>query len=76
VMDQTLTIHPLANARGAQQFRRSLFEDAGAHPRLDVFAGLGFQDDVVDPRQGQQVAESQPSRSRSDNRDSGAHRCA
>ena len=48
VMDQPLAVHPFADARRPQQVRRPLFEDAGAHPRLDVFPGMGLEDDVVD----------------------------
>ena len=48
VVDQPLAMGPRADADLVQQFDRALLEQAGADPRQHVFAGLPFQDHVVD----------------------------
>ena len=48
VVDQALAMGPRAGADLVQQLDRAFLEQAGADPRQHVFAGLPFQDHVVD----------------------------
>src|SRR5262249_17171990 len=48
-VDQAFAAHPLAESGLIQQIDAALFEHAGANPRLDVFAGVAFEDDRIDP---------------------------
>ena len=69
VMDQSLTAHALAHARGVQQIHGALFEDAGANAIFDILARLRFHYDGLDPFQMEQVRQQKTGRSRANDAD-------
>ena len=57
VMDETVGMHPGADARLIEQVHRDLLDDAGADAAEHVIGGLPFQDDIVDAAFVQKLAE-------------------
>jgi hypothetical protein len=45
VMEEGLALEALADARFDHQVNRALFEQAGAQPRFDIFAGAKLEND-------------------------------
>jgi hypothetical protein len=50
-----------------------LFDDAGAHPAKNVFAGLSLEDDVIDAVFVEELAEQKSRRAGSNNGDLRSH---
>jgi len=73
VMDQSLSPHPLADARFVEHVRRSLLQHAGPDAAFDILAAAGFDHDGFDALQPQQATKQQSRRARSDNSDLGSH---
>ncbi len=71
VMGQAFGVHALANPGLAQQFDHALLQHSGADAAQDVFRGLAFEDDSVDPGVVQQLAEQQARGACTDNGDLG-----
>jgi hypothetical protein len=73
VVAQALAGHPLPDAGLGEDVDRTLLEDAGPDPRLDVRPGPVLQDDRLDAAPREQLAQRQAGRAGSDDRDLGAH---
>ncbi len=73
VMKQTLAHHALAYAHLVQYVNGLMFQNAGAHPALDVLTALGLQHDGLDAAQVQEVREQQSGRTGANNCNLGAH---
>jgi hypothetical protein len=56
-VDETIGVHPLADADLVQQIHRDLFDDAGAHAAKHMFRGLSLEDDIVDAATLKELAE-------------------
>ncbi len=72
-MRHALLVHPRADAGLAQRLRGAVFQDAGAHPMLDVVTVAAFQDRRLDALQMKQLREEQPGRPRADDHHLSAH---
>ena len=72
-MHLAFLVQPLGDAGLAQQIDRALFEHAGADAAKYVVGALTLDDDVVDTRAGEQLAQQQPGGARADDDDLGAH---
>jgi hypothetical protein len=72
-MHEAVLVHPCADACLVEQVHRDLFDDAGAHPAENVFAGLSLQDDVIDAVFVQELAEQESRRAGSNNGDLSSH---
>ncbi len=73
VVDQTLLVHPLAAAGAVEQVDGPDLQHPGANAPENVVAVDAVEDDVVDTRIGEQLAEQQPGRAGADDNDLGAH---
>ena len=65
-------MHARADARLVKQIDRDLLDDAGANAAEHVFAGLPFENDIVDAMLVQELTEQESRRAGSDNGDLGA----
>ena len=65
-------MHARADARLVKQIDRDLLDDAGANAAEHVFAGLPFENDIVDAMLVQELTEQESGRAGSDNGDLGA----
>ena len=57
LVDQTVGVHPIADAGLVQQIHRDLFDDARADAAEHMVGGLPLQDDIVDASTLQELAE-------------------
>jgi hypothetical protein len=73
VMDESLSPHPLADARFVQDVYSALLQNARPDAALDVLAAAGFDHDGLDALQPQQTAEQQSRRACSDYSDLCSH---
>ncbi len=69
VVDDSLALHPPADARPGEEIRRPLLEHAGADARLDVLAAAALDQDGIDAFEVQELGEREAGRSRADDRD-------
>src|SRR5207248_10369698 len=69
VVDETLADHALAHSARFEEIGRSLFEDAGSDPALDVVSAAPLQDDGCNALPAQEVREHEPGRTRADDAD-------
>jgi len=56
-VDETIGMHPRADAGLVQQIHRDLFDDAGAHAAEHMVGGLPLQDDIIDASTLEELAE-------------------
>src|SRR5215475_8471555 len=73
VMNEALTPQPVSHTHVRQQVNGVLFENAGAHPLLYMFASSRFQHDGLNALQVQQVRQHQPRRPGANNSNLGLH---
>jgi hypothetical protein len=76
VMHEAFAVHARADARLVEEIDRDLLDDTGADAAKHVFAGVPFQDDVVDAVLVEKLAEQQARRSRPDDRNLRSHDAA
>jgi len=57
LVDETIGMHPHADAGLVQQINRDLFDNAGAYAAEHMVGGLPLQDDIVDAPTLQELAE-------------------
>jgi hypothetical protein len=57
LVDETVGVHPLADAGLVQQIHRDLFDDAGTHAAKHMVGGLPLQDDIADAATLEELAE-------------------
>jgi hypothetical protein len=62
-MDQAFAIHALPHSGPAQELRRTLLEDPGADPALDVLPAPVLEDHGVDAGPVEEVGEQEAGRS-------------
>ena len=73
VVDETVGMHPGADAGLVQQIHRDLFDDAGAHAAKHMVGGLPLQDDVLDAAFVEELTQQQPGRAGTDDDDLCSH---
>src|SRR5690349_13453407 len=66
MVDQALTLEPVADTHFGEQFDRALFEDAGAHAFLDVLARAHFEHYGIDAFQVQKMRKDESRGTRAD----------
>ena len=71
-MHEPVRVHAGADARFVKKIDRDLLDNAGANAAKHVFAGLPFENDIVDAMLVQELTEQQSRRAGSDNGDLGA----
>jgi hypothetical protein len=70
---EAVLVHARADARLVEQVHRDLFDDAGAHPTENVFAGLSLENDVIDAVLVEELAEQESRRTGANNGDLRSH---
>jgi hypothetical protein len=73
LMYKPILVHAGTGAGFVKKIHRDLFDDSGADTGEDVFAGVPFEDDVVDPVPVEELSEEQTGWSGTNDRDLGAH---
>src|SRR5579864_1497285 len=75
VMEEGLALEAFADTRFDHQVDGALFEEAGAQPRFDIFAGANFEDDRLDALQVEEMREHQAGRPSPDDSDLRTSHC-
>src|SRR5262245_12196912 len=73
VVDESLSAHPLADARFVEDVHSALLQHSRPDAALDILAAAGFDHYGFDALQPQQAAEQQSRRARSDYSDLCSH---
>jgi AraC family transcriptional activator of pobA len=73
-MHQAFAQHPVRDTQAVHQIDGYLFEDAGAHPALNIGAVATLDHHRIDAAAAQQVSEEHARRAGPDDRDLGTHR--
>jgi hypothetical protein len=71
VVHHTFAFHPFAHSRFREQVNRTLFQNAGAHPFLNILPAAIFDHDRFNSLQVEKVGEHEASRSRAYDSDLG-----
>jgi hypothetical protein len=71
-VNEPVGMHACADAGFVEKIHRDLFDDASANAAEHVFAGLAFENDVVDATLVKKLTEQESRRAGSDDRDLGA----